>query len=123
MDQNSKTHKELTQSDFESQRRAISLDILRQTHQFIQWDLEFNKHISNLAEELVKQIKNNPRILESDSEVGKILKEMQNEKDGGISGADIFGGNAWQDIWGTIKEVLLGEKEFIQKIISKILDL
>lgn len=125
MEEKAKQLKGLTQEEFESQRRVIALNILKQTQEFIAWDLQFNNHISNLAEELVKQLKANPRILESNQEIRDILKEMRGEKGEGadLAGGDIIGGNVWDDIFGVIKELLLGEKEFIQKIISKIFDL
>ncbi len=118
--------KGLSQTEFEDQRRALSIEILKQAHAFIAWDLEFNKHISDLAEELVKQLKVNPRIMTSGMDIRDVLKEMKAEKDlgrSGISGGDIVGGDAWDDIWAVIKDILTGEKDFIKEIILEILGL
>lgn len=70
-------------------------------------------------------MKVNPRLLESSTEIRDLLREMQAEKGegSGMTGGDILGGNAWDDIWGVIKDLLTGEKDFIKEIIIKILGL
>ena len=116
--------KGISQIEFEEQRRVIALDILKQANTFIAWDLAFNKHVSDLAEELVKQLKANPKVMASNTQLADILKDIRSDKGMGtsdISGGDFTGGNAWDDIWGVIKEILTGEKDFIKEIIIKIL--
>lgn len=125
MEDKSVKSKGLTQVEFEAQRREIAIGILKQTQEFIAWDLEFNKNISNLAEELVKQLKANPRMLDSNSEIREILKEIRAEKGQGpgFTGGDIVGGDTADEIWEIIKGILTGEKDFIRDIIVKILGL
>ena len=115
----------ISQGEFEAERRAVALSLLKKTDEFLAWDLKFNEHVSNLAEELVKQLKTNPRIMDSNAAVRDLIREMKTERGqgGGISGSDILGGDVWDDIWGVIKELLTGEKEFIQGLILKLLDL
>ena len=55
--------------------------------------------------------------------IDEVLKEIQLRKDSGIIGSDVYGANAWDDIWGVIKEILTGEKDFIKEIVIKILGL
>lgn len=123
MDEKTEKLTGLSQVEFEAQRRAVALSILKKTDEFIAWDLRFNQHLSNLAEELVKQLKANPRIIESNTGIRDLLRELQAEKGqgSGITGGDILGGDAWDDIWGIIKDMLTGEKDFIKDIIIKIL--
>jgi hypothetical protein len=115
----------ISQEVFEARRRAIALSILEKTDEFMRWDLDFNKHISELAAVLVEQVKRNPRILESNGNLQEIIRDL-NAKAGagpGLSGGDIVGGDVWGDIWGVIKDLLTGEKDFIKEIISKLLNL
>jgi hypothetical protein len=121
MEEKTNNIKGLSQIEFEEQRRKLSIDILKQAHSFIAWDLEFNKHISDLAEELVKQLKANPRIMSSGIDIKNIINEMRAEKDKGLSdktGGDIIGGDIWEYIWSIIKDILTGEKDFIKDIIK-----
>ena len=114
----------ISQADFEAQRRVIALSILEKADQFIAWDLKFNEHLSNLAEELVKQLKANPRILESQSSLRDALRDIQASGKGpDLAGGDILGGDVLDEIWGVIKDILTGEKDFVKEIIKQILGL
>lgn len=116
----------MTQEQFESKRREIALRLLEKTDQFLEWDLKFNNHISELAGVLVEQIKRNPRILESNGKLEDIIRDLNAKAASsgpGVAGGDVIGGNVWDDIWGVIKELLLGEKEFIEKLLSKLFGL
>lgn len=113
----------LSQAEFESKRRAVALSILQKTDEFIAWDLRFNEHLSNLAEELINQLKSDPRLLKSKSDILDQLKTMQAERaqhpgtaEGDLSGADVL-----SDMWDIIKDILKSEKEFIKDIIKGIL--
>lgn len=117
-----KNLKGLSQIEFEEQRRVLAIDILGQAKEFIAWDLEFNKNISDLATELVKQLKQNPKVMSGNTDIHEVLKDMKLGQSGNeFLGGDFFGANAWDDIWSVIKEILTGEKDFIKEIVIKIL--
>jgi hypothetical protein len=115
----------LSQAEYEARSRVIALSILEKVDRIVAWDLEMNQHFSNLAGELVRQLKENPRILESRVEAGDILRGLSSEQvqGKGYAGGDIQGGDPWDDIWGVIKDVLTGEKDFVKEIITKLLKL
>lgn len=123
MDEKTERSTGLSQVEFEAQRRAVALSIFKKTDDLIAWDLKFNQHLSDLAEELVKQLKANPRIMEPNAGIRDLFRELQAEKGqgSGITGGDILGGAPLDDIWGIIKDMLTGEKDFIKEIITKIL--
>src|SRR4051812_18365145 len=92
----------ITNELFEARRREIALRLIEKTDELLKWDLEFNKHITDLAGVLVDQLKRNPKILESRGNLQEIIRD-HNAKAGqgtGVSGGDIIGADAWDDIWG-----------------------
>lgn len=113
----------ITLEQFESRRREIALRLLAKSDEFVAWDLEFNKHISELAGILVEHAKRNPKILESNDGLQDIIRDFEKKtgQNPGVSGGDFIGGNAWEDVWGVIKDILTGEKDFIKEIIRHIL--
>lgn len=115
----------ITQELFEAKRREIALRLLEKTDQLLGWDLDFNKHISSLAEVLVGELKRNPKLLESNGGIRDIIRDL-NAKAGqgaGVSGGDIVGGDFGDKVWDVIETLLLGEKKLIESIIEKIFDL
>ncbi|MEI9995954.1 MAG: hypothetical protein WDM91_15270 [Rhizomicrobium sp.] len=112
----------MTQAVFEAQRREIAIRLLKKTDDFVAWDLEFNKKITELMGLLIERLRENPSLL--DGSANDLLTELAALRAGeGKGGGDIAGGSVWDDIFGVIKEVLLGEKEFIESLISKIFGL
>jgi len=115
----------ITQEDFESRRRLIALQLLERTDQFMEWDLKFNNHISELASVLIEHVRRNPKILESSSNLQDIVRDLNAKAGQGpdVSGGDVRGGDVWDDAWGIIKDMLTGEKDLVIKIITQIFKL
>ena len=123
MEKKSEQSMGISHEDFKAQQRQMALNILKKAEEFITWDLKFNGNLSNLAEELVKQIKSNPRILESDIAIRDRLREMRAEKGQGPEGDIIGGGTFLEELWDILKSLIEDEKKFIQEIIREILHL
>jgi len=112
----------ITQALFEAQRREIAISMLKKADDFIAWDLDFNKKITDLMGLMVERIREKPSILDSSLGGREFFAERAAAKPGeGTSGGDIVGGVSWDDVFSVIEDLLTGEKKFIIKVIEFLL--
>ncbi|MEI9904363.1 MAG: hypothetical protein WDN06_10605 [Asticcacaulis sp.] len=112
--------KGMSEADFLAARRELSISLLRKADEFFAWDLQFNAHVTELMQLLVKRVRENPEVLDSSTALREYLDEAAAAR---MTPGDISGGGWADDLFGTIKEILTGEKDFVKSIIMKILGL
>ncbi|MDP1632448.1 MAG: hypothetical protein Q8L66_13615 [Caulobacter sp.] len=113
----------ITHEEFEGRRREIALRLLQRTDELLVWDLKFNDQITELVRIMLDQMRANPRLMETNSDLQALIKELEARAQGGASGADIVGGDFLGELWDTIKGIVTGEKELIVRIIEHIFKL
>ena len=113
----------ISHEEFEGRRREIALRLLQRTDELLAWDLKFNDQITELVRIMIEQMRANPRLLESGASVEDLVKELDARVQGGVTGADIRGGDILGVLWDTIKGIVTGEKDLIVRIIEHIFKL
>ena len=107
----------LSASDFEARRREIALSMLMQSERFMDLDNQINENFVRITRSIADFIAERPEVLRSSLGATGLDGKIDTETGG-------FEGSGRVDtVLGTIGDVLKGEKEFIQRIVSRILGL
>ncbi|HEX8365137.1 MAG TPA: hypothetical protein VF603_07625 [Allosphingosinicella sp.] len=109
----------ISAADFESRRREIALGMLAQSERFMDLDNQINENFVRITGAIADFFAERPDALRSGLDAGSRLGDEAGEMaPGGFEGSGVI-----DTVLGTIGDVLKGEKEFIQRIVSRILGL
>jgi hypothetical protein len=113
----------LSPQDFEAKRREIALEILEEAKRFFALDNEINANLVRITGAMARYVEEHPGVFAAEGNIEQAIKDIDARLSQApkTSGGDVTGAGVFDEILGIIKEVLLGEKEFIKDIIKQIL--